>query len=155
MLRAMPTMRRARQNMNSAIRRRPVAVAALALLLIVGIVPATSRTIDSVRNILEPDPRSPGLRGSDRLLAPLYVRIRGVTPGSVEAQGLLEEYDGFLGKFGRHPWATLAHVAPGALLFCLAPLQFVSSFRRRYPRFHRWSGRVIVGCGTPIAGAAF
>jgi len=134
---------------------RRTAVAGLALLLLVGIVPATARTIDSVRYILEPDPSSPGLRGSDRLVVPLYVRMRGGTPGSPEAQPLLDEFDGFLGKFGRHPWATLAHVGPGLLLFLLAPLQFVSSFRRRYRRFHRWSGRIIVGCVAPITGAAF
>jgi uncharacterized membrane protein len=39
---------------------------------------------------------------------------------------------------------TLTHVLPAVLFMILGPLQFVRSLRARYPRFHRWSGRVFL-----------
>lgn len=39
------------------------------------------------------------------------------------------------------------HMMSGGLLLILAPLQLVTPIRRRWPRLHRWSGRVMVGTG--------
>jgi hypothetical protein len=36
----------------------------------------------------------------------------------------------------------------------LVPLQFVASLRQRYPQFHRWTGRLIVGLGVVIGISA-
>jgi len=46
--------------------------------------------------------------------------------------------------FGRHPIITLIHILPGALFMILGPLQFMPGIRRRYPWFHRLSGRVYI-----------
>lgn len=37
---------------------------------------------------------------------------------------------------------TLVHVVPSLLFVLLVPLQFISSLRSRYPKLHRWIGRV-------------
>lgn len=47
-------------------------------------------------------------------------------------------------KFAAHAMATLLHVASGALLFILLPLQFSTFVRSRYRAVHRWSGRLLV-----------
>jgi uncharacterized membrane protein len=47
-------------------------------------------------------------------------------------------------EFSRHPVITLIHILPGALFMILGPLQFLPGVRRRYPRFHRLSGRVYI-----------
>lgn len=49
---------------------------------------------------------------------------------------------------------TLLHIVPSLFFVLLVPLQFVSSFRRRYPQLHRWSGRVIMGLGVVIGMSA-
>src|SRR5215204_701233 len=52
-----------------------------------------------------------------------------------------------------HPRATLWHLAPGALLFLFAPLQFSRSLRARYPGVHRWNGRAMLAL-VALAGIA-
>lgn len=39
---------------------------------------------------------------------------------------------------------TLAHVIPAILFMILGPLQFVKKLRAKYPRVHRWSGRIFL-----------
>ncbi|MBK4215960.1 DUF2306 domain-containing protein [Paracoccus caeni] len=39
------------------------------------------------------------------------------------------------------------HMITGALLTVIAPLQVINPIRRNWPRFHRWSGRIMVGLG--------
>ena len=56
----------------------------------------------------------------------------------------------FLAKAGM----TLLHVVPSLLFVLLIPLQFVTSWRCRYPRFHRWTGRVVIGLGVVIGTTA-
>ena len=48
------------------------------------------------------------------------------------------------GKFAAHPVVTRLHVVPGGLFLLFAPLQFSVRIRRRYPRLHRWSGRILL-----------
>jgi hypothetical protein len=78
---------------------------------------------------------------------------------------------GIRGVIERVPLQALTHmlIAPFALL--LGPFQFVPRIRARYPRFHRWSGRVYVAAcliagvgalttapyasGGPVAGLGF
>ncbi|HKV25318.1 MAG TPA: DUF2306 domain-containing protein [Candidatus Acidoferrum sp.] len=45
----------------------------------------------------------------------------------------------------------LAHVIPGILFMILGPLQFVKKLRAKYPRLHRWSGRIFL-CASGIIG---
>jgi uncharacterized membrane protein len=39
---------------------------------------------------------------------------------------------------------VLAHILPAMLFMVLGPLQFVRSLRTKYPRLHRWSGRIFL-----------
>jgi uncharacterized membrane protein len=39
---------------------------------------------------------------------------------------------------------TLTHILPGMVFMILGPLQFIRNLRSRYPRFHRWSGRLFL-----------
>jgi uncharacterized membrane protein len=68
-----------------------------------------------------------------------------------------EELDRFDGRFGADPFVTMLHILPGGLLLILAPLQFSSRIRSRHIRFHRWSGRVLVGAAivSALAGLYF
>lgn len=44
-------------------------------------------------------------------------------------------------RIDQHPVAVLLHLAVGALVIALAPLQLGDGVRRRWPALHRWSGR--------------
>jgi hypothetical protein len=46
---------------------------------------------------------------------------------------------------------TLIHIIPSLAFVLLVPLQFVSSLRRRHPKFHQWIGRVLMCLGI-VAG---
>ena len=54
-------------------------------------------------------------------------------------------------SFARYPAVTLLHVVPGGLFLLLAPLQLVRGIRRRFPAWHRWSGRALLVTGTVTA----
>ncbi|HXO76189.1 MAG TPA: hypothetical protein VN824_13150, partial [Puia sp.] len=49
--------------------------------------------------------------------------------------------------FAQHSLITLLHILPGALFMILGPLLFLPAIRARYPKFHRRSERVVIGCG--------
>lgn len=51
------------------------------------------------------------------------------------------------------PWRLWGHILGGPLALALAPLQMWTGFRQRWPRLHRWSGRVY-GLAVLVAGAA-
>jgi uncharacterized membrane protein len=53
--------------------------------------------------------------------------------------------------FADHRSLTLTHIVPGMLFMILGPLQFVRKLRTKYPKFHRWSGRVFL-CASGIVG---
>jgi uncharacterized membrane protein len=65
------------------------------------------------------------------------------------------EIDRFDRRFGDDPLMTMLHILPGGLLLLLAPFQFSPRIRNRHIRFHRWSGRVLVGCAVVSALAGF
>lgn len=67
------------------------------------------------------------------------------------------ELDRFDERFAADPFVTLLHILPGGLLLIAAPLQFSSRIRNRHIRFHRWSGRVLVGAAvvSALAGLYF
>src|SRR5215510_9269488 len=49
---------------------------------------------------------------------------------------------------------TLLHIVPSLLFVLLVPLQFVRSLRVRHSRFHRWTGRLVIGLGIVIGTSA-
>lgn len=46
------------------------------------------------------------------------------------------------------------HMVTGALLTIFAPLQLITPLRKKWPRMHRWSGRLMVGFGVFTAFGA-
>lgn len=65
------------------------------------------------------------------------------------------ELDRFDSRFGDDPLMTMLHILPGGLLLLLAPFQFSPRIRNRHIRFHRASGRVLVGSAVVSALAGF
>ena len=57
-------------------------------------------------------------------------------------------------NFTPHRGLTLAHIVPAFFYITLLPLQFLHRLRSRYPRLHRWNGRVLVGLGAYVACTA-
>ena len=53
--------------------------------------------------------------------------------------------------------AVFIHMGTGALITLLVPFQLIGPLRRRFPRLHRWSGRVIVTAAviTAIGGLIY
>ena len=49
---------------------------------------------------------------------------------------------------------VLLHLVPSLVFVLLIPLQFVSTLRQRHPRFHRWTGRMVVVSGLAIGISA-
>lgn len=60
-------------------------------------------------------------------------------------------------KFATHRLLTLWHVLPGGIFLLFAPLQFSTRIRKRYIRFHRWSGRLLLPAvvATTLPGLYF
>jgi len=56
--------------------------------------------------------------------------------------------------FDRPGWTSdgiSLHMLGGAVITVLAPLQLVAPLRRRYPRWHRWAGRITVALALVAA----
>jgi uncharacterized membrane protein len=49
---------------------------------------------------------------------------------------------GFEARYHAIPYWTLAHCVSGVLFMVLGPMQFIAASRNRFPRFHRWCGRL-------------
>lgn len=54
----------------------------------------------------------------------------------------------------KHVLMISLHIIPGFIFLVLGPLQFVSSIRARWPKFHRWSGRLFIVSGVVTAVTA-
>ncbi len=72
----------------------------------------------------------------------------GSTPVKLPQMAALDAH--FEAKAG----LILFHILPSLLFVLLAPLQFITTLRVRYPRFHRWNGRVAMVGGVLAAGSA-
>jgi hypothetical protein len=64
------------------------------------------------------------------------------------------KYGAFDDSFTRYPFLTFIHIIPGGLFMLLAPLQFMPWIRNHKPRFHRFSGYVLLICGLLIGFTA-
>lgn len=56
-------------------------------------------------------------------------------------------------RFDAYPIATVVHLAAGALVIALAPMQWSLRIRRRHATLHRWGGRGYAA-GVLLAGVA-
>ncbi|MEP2640108.1 DUF2306 domain-containing protein [Roseobacter sp.] len=93
-------------------------------------------------------------------LVGLFGLMQGFTRHSIwlGLWGLTNDLDGISPFFATDlPYTTFImffHMITGGLMLVLATLQVVGPLRRRYRRFHRWSGRVTVGLGVVTATGA-
>src|SRR5437588_10478580 len=52
--------------------------------------------------------------------------------------------------FANHATLTLTHILPAMLFMVLGPLEFVCGLRAKYPRGHRWSGRIFLTASAVV-----
>ena len=57
-------------------------------------------------------------------------------------------------NFAAHHLAIHTHIFASALALLLGPLQFSTRLRQRWPRLHRWVGRVYLGGAVLLGGGA-
>ena len=50
-------------------------------------------------------------------------------------------------RFTPMPLPVVLHIVSATMFAILGPLQFAAGFRRRWPAWHRVSGRLLVACG--------
>jgi uncharacterized membrane protein len=121
---------------------KPAAAAAIVFLLLLGIFAATGRVFfinDFAQRGLAARQRLVRMTGGDDRVPPQ--RAADVTA--------------FDARYAAHRLATWLHVIPGGAFLALAPLQFSSKLRRRWPGVHRWLGRALIACALISAAAAF
>ena len=82
------------------------------------------------------------------------VLTRGYVPVATASNPRIAQFVALDDIFARHPILTSVHIVPGLLFMLLGPLQFSSTIRARHLRWHRWSGRIFMGCGLIIGSSA-
>jgi len=85
-------------------------------------------------------------------LAPILAS--GYSPPSIVANSRAAQYVALDEVFARHPALTMIHIVPGLLFMILGPLQFSTIIRARHLQWHRWNGRIFLGCGLIIGISA-
>ncbi|MBO0860892.1 MAG: DUF2306 domain-containing protein [Chloracidobacterium sp.] len=85
-------------------------------------------------------------------LAPIL--IYGYRPPAAPSNPRLAQLAALDYGFARHPVLTLVHILPGLVFVVLGPLQFSPTFRKRHPRWHRESGRILLLCGAALGMSA-
>lgn len=120
------------------------------LLVFVGFAGSIARAFGVLESVVFTDGPAPELSRFDRGSTLFIATLLGVERGTPAYREIDDQNRRMLGKFNRHPTATLLHVLPAALLVILAPLQFSRRIRSRHIQWHRWSGRVIVVIAIPV-----
>ena len=82
------------------------------------------------------------------------ILTRGYIPVATTSNPKAAQFVALDDIFARHPILTSVHIVPGLLFMVLGPLQFSATIRARHLRWHRWSGRVFMGCGLIIGSSA-
>jgi uncharacterized membrane protein len=79
-------------------------------------------------------------------------RVLGMTdPHPAQRAADVREFDR---RYAENRTMTLVHVVFGSIFLAAALLQFAGRVRTRWPRFHRWLGRVLVVAGLAITISA-
>jgi Predicted membrane protein (DUF2306) len=89
-----------------------------------------------------------------RMVHVVPVVIRGYRAPAAAANPALAQLTALDDLFARYPILTLVHIVPGLLFMLLGPWQFSATIRARHLRWHRWNGRIFVGCGVVIGVSA-
>ena len=82
------------------------------------------------------------------------ILTRGYVPVATTSNPRAAQFVALDDIFARHPILTSVHIVPGLLFMLLGPLQFSSTIRARHLRWHRWTGRVFMGCSLIIGSSA-
>lgn len=120
------------------------------LLAVVGFAGSMARALGVLESFLSDGPPlevSRLDRGSTLFMAALL----GITPGTDAYREIDRQNRRFFRKFMVYRKTTLLHVLPAALFMVLVPLQFSPRIRSRHIGWHRWSGRLLVAIGIPVA----
>jgi hypothetical protein len=80
--------------------------------------------------------------------------IHGYQPPPPAVNPRLAQLSRLDNLFARYPYLTLIHIIPGFLFMVLGPLQFSSTMRAHYLKWHRRSGLVFLCCGAIIGVSA-
>jgi uncharacterized membrane protein len=102
--------------------------------------------------------RGPGVRGGSSWHVPLTLVVLSLIPVVAGSLRLLEVAGGpqllpTNPRIDASPAPVVLHVLAAALYAFLGAFQFPARLRRRYPNWHRRSGRVLVGAGLAVAGS--
>jgi uncharacterized membrane protein len=89
-----------------------------------------------------------------RMVHLVPIVVRGYRPPAVTSNPVAVQFAALDDLFAHYPVLTLVHIVPGLLFMMLGPLQFSSTIRARYLRWHRWNGRIFVVCGALIGISA-
>jgi uncharacterized membrane protein len=89
-----------------------------------------------------------------RMVHVIPIVLHGYHPPPPPNNPVAAQFGALDDLFAHYPVLTLIHIVPGLLFMLLGPLQFSSTIRARYLRWHRWSGRIFVGCGFVIGISA-
>src|SRR6202048_305597 len=82
-----------------------------------------------------------------RIVKVAPIALHGYRPPAPASNPVAAQFSARDDLFAHYPVLTLIHIVPGLLFMLLGPLQFGSTIRARYLRWHRWSGRVFVAFG--------
>lgn len=86
-----------------------------------------------------------------RMLAVIVGFLVLVGMGASVGHYFVEPYNpGFL----KYPLIVHLHVILGAVYLLVGSMQFVPAIRNRWPVYHRWAGRVLVGVAAVVGAAA-
>jgi len=104
-------------------------------------------------------------KASSRWIVPVLLLILGavaVASGVMRlsamtdamTNGVIPEGSEGLDHYIESPIISILHLIPGILFMLLGPLQFIPDIRQRWPKLHRWSGRIVVFSGILIGMSA-
>ncbi len=133
--------------------RRAMA-AAIVVLVIVGVAAGVGRAFRAGEGLSrDPATRAATVR-QDEALYGVFRQTSLIAAGTPRDVAMRKNFFDGQRKFEEYPVSTLLHVVPGVLFMVLGPLQLLRGLRSRFPLVHRWSGRVLLVTGIPLAGSA-
>jgi uncharacterized membrane protein len=102
--------------------------------------------------------RRPGVRGGSSWPVPLALVVLSLIPVIAGSLRLLDIAGGpqllpTNPRIDASPAPVVVHVLAAALYAFLGAFQFSARLRRRWPGWHRKSGRILVGAGLLVAGS--
>jgi uncharacterized membrane protein len=112
----------------------------------------------SVPNTRPAPQRRPGLRVGSSWQVPLALVVLSLIPVIAGSLRLVEVVGGpqllpTNPRIDASPAPVVVHVLAATIYAVLGAFQFPARLRRRHPRWHRRSGRILVGAGLAVAGS--